>query len=265
MAVLLGGVYWRTLFVNILPDGTYAIIVLTNSCGQVYTYEIDGSTSRFVGVGDLHDSKYDHLTVSPGHYSSWSSKTGNSSHGCAYSVTIYPSRELEDSYLTRLPLTRALTLAAVLVFTSLMFILYDRVVQRRQKIVMKAALRSGAIVSSLFPEEVHQHLYNEHGQSSPRKRTGEEALEGGTASIAALHESCSVVFMDMAGFTSFCATRTPSEVFDLLETVYAAFDKVAAKRKVFKVEVRPPHSPSTQCPLTLIPHPLNQKDNRRLL
>jgi len=42
--------------------------------------------------------------------------------------------------------------------------------------------------------------------------------------------------MDLKGFTKWSSARTPVEVFELLETVYGAFDKIAKRRKVFKVE-----------------------------
>jgi class 3 adenylate cyclase len=44
------------------------------------------------------------------------------------------------------------------------------------------------------------------------------------------------VFADIAGFTAWSSVREPSQVFVLLETVYRAFDHIAKRRKVFKVE-----------------------------
>lgn len=44
--------------------------------------------------------------------------------------------------------------------------------------------------------------------------------------------------IDIAGFTKWSSTREPEDVFTLLETLYKAFDTLAAKRDVFKVEVR---------------------------
>ena len=41
---------------------------------------------------------------------------------------------------------------------------------------------------------------------------------------------------DITGFTAWCASREPSQVFILLETIYSAYDTIAKKRKVFKVE-----------------------------
>ena len=38
------------------------------------------------------------------------------------------------------------------------------------------------------------------------------------------------------GFTKWSASRTPVEVFELLETLYREFDSIALWRRVFKVE-----------------------------
>jgi hypothetical protein len=38
------------------------------------------------------------------------------------------------------------------------------------------------------------------------------------------------------GFTKWSSTRTPVEVFRLLETLYGAFDRIASKRRVEKIE-----------------------------
>ena len=44
------------------------------------------------------------------------------------------------------------------------------------------------------------------------------------------------MFADIEGFTSWCSTRDPSQVFILLQNVYGEFDAIAKKRLVFKVE-----------------------------
>jgi len=46
----------------------------------------------------------------------------------------------------------------VFVFTAIMFIFYDRLVERRQHIVLSKAATSTAIVSSLFPKNVRDRL-----------------------------------------------------------------------------------------------------------
>ena len=47
---------------------------------------------------------------------------------------------------------------------------------------------------------------------------------------------CASGVVDIAGFTSWSSGREPSDVFYLLETLYGRLDKIAKKRKVFKVE-----------------------------
>jgi Adenylate and Guanylate cyclase catalytic domain len=41
---------------------------------------------------------------------------------------------------------------------------------------------------------------------------------------------------DICGFTAWSSTREPTQVFILLQTVYLAFDALAKRRNVFKVE-----------------------------
>ena len=42
--------------------------------------------------------------------------------------------------------------------------------------------------------------------------------------------------VDIAGFTAWSSAREPQQVFQLLETIYAAFDKIAYRHNVFKIE-----------------------------
>jgi class 3 adenylate cyclase len=44
------------------------------------------------------------------------------------------------------------------------------------------------------------------------------------------------MFADIAGFTAWSSEREPSQVFKLLETIYSAFDNIARRLHVFKVE-----------------------------
>jgi class 3 adenylate cyclase len=54
--------------------------------------------------------------------------------------------------------------------------------------------------------------------------------------IAQLYDDTTVIFMDIVGFTQWSATRQPTEVFLLLETLYAKFDALAKLHCVFKIE-----------------------------
>ena len=45
---------------------------------------------------------------------------------------------------------------------------------------------------------------------------------------------------DLAGFTKWSSGRPPHDIFLLLETIYAAFDRIAKRRGVFKIETVSP-------------------------
>jgi class 3 adenylate cyclase len=44
------------------------------------------------------------------------------------------------------------------------------------------------------------------------------------------------MFADLVGFTVWSSVREPTQVFTLLETIFCAFDKIAKRRNIFKVE-----------------------------
>jgi len=54
--------------------------------------------------------------------------------------------------------------------------------------------------------------------------------------IADFFPNCTVFFADIAGFTAWSSSREPAQVFLLLQTIYSEFDKIAKRRRVFKVE-----------------------------
>eukprot|EP00531_Pseudo-nitzschia_arenysensis_P001207 CAMPEP_0116121830 /NCGR_PEP_ID=MMETSP0329-20121206/3901_1 /TAXON_ID=697910 /ORGANISM="Pseudo-nitzschia arenysensis, Strain B593" /LENGTH=980 /DNA_ID=CAMNT_0003615659 /DNA_START=123 /DNA_END=3065 /DNA_ORIENTATION=+ len=54
--------------------------------------------------------------------------------------------------------------------------------------------------------------------------------------IADYFPSATIMFADIVGFTSWASIREPAQVFELLETLYGRFDRIAKKKGVFKVE-----------------------------
>ncbi|CAB9525686.1 Receptor-type guanylate cyclase gcy (Partial), partial [Seminavis robusta] len=52
--------------------------------------------------------------------------------------------------------------------------------------------------------------------------------EHGKKAIASLYPESTIFFADLVGFTSWSAKRTPVEVFQLLETIYGAFDNIGS-------------------------------------
>lgn len=54
--------------------------------------------------------------------------------------------------------------------------------------------------------------------------------------IADLFPQVTVLFADIAGFTSWSSVREPSQVFTLLESIFEAYDGIAKRHGIFKVE-----------------------------
>jgi hypothetical protein len=54
--------YWRELINDILPvKSNGVIVVVENACDQVFTYQLNGPDTVYLGPGDQHDTKYDYL------------------------------------------------------------------------------------------------------------------------------------------------------------------------------------------------------------
>lgn len=64
----------------------------------------------------------------------------------------------------------------------------------------------------------------------------ENILDVRSKPLAEFYPDVSLMFADIVGFTAWCSVREPSQVFILLEMLYAAFDDLAKRRRVFKVE-----------------------------
>jgi class 3 adenylate cyclase len=246
-------IYWQVYFEDILPPNEKGVlVVLENSCDQQYSYVVNGHDVEYIGQGDLHQTKYDDLEVS----TEWGSfvhiefdELDDIPEGqCLYKIRVFPSQKLEDAYITSGPLQSTAVLVSAFIFTCMTFILYDFLVERRQRLVMKTAELSTAVVASLFPEAVRDRLYHEKEEKKhqdPKKQDKNYMMtstlptiepEEEDIAIADLYPHCTVQFADIVGFTRWSSTRQPTEVFRLLETIYKSFDKIAVRLGVFKVE-----------------------------
>lgn len=208
-----------------------------------------------MGHGDLHDPKYDGYLryASFRNVSSIADGTRSglklSQQECAYAIRIYPSDSFSQEYHTNTPMVITVSVAIVFILTVLLFFVYDCLVERRQKILLDKATRTHQIVASLFPKHVRDQILHNDDNESKKKghllnktvQEGEEVKTSSAASrndtaIADLYPESSILFADIAGFTAWSSSREPQQVFILLQNVFHAFDAIAKKRKVFKVE-----------------------------
>ena len=249
-------IFWRNVLEDILPYGSDGVVAVFESpCNPTFTFQINGPSVKFIGRGDHHDTKYDRFMIPSSIYDldafssskSYYSGTEVDTEYCPQTIRMYPSVDFENRYVTSQPLILMAAAVGIFLFTAVVFIAYDVVVECRQKKVMNTATRTSAIVSSLFPSNVRDRLFQQNEEQKEQQKEKQVFAEYfgdgsngpvnlSSAPIADLFPETTVFFADLAGFTKWSSTRTPTEVFRLLETLYGAFDQVARRRHVFKVE-----------------------------
>ena len=190
---------WSRFFDGILPPGaSNVVVVMSNTCGQTYTFVLNGSGSGsgdngesgayFLGVGDLHDPNHeqngetvDLITdetvldnhvyeahedfikeasshVNHGQHSHDDTTTPSIMDFCPYSIQIYPTPELRRSYNSNQPLIFTASVVFIFVLATALFLIYDCMAEARQNVVTKTAARANALVGSLFPEQIQNRL-----------------------------------------------------------------------------------------------------------
>jgi hypothetical protein len=211
----------------------------------------------YQGVGDQHASKYDiHETMSRlVDLKSFALRDSAYSGApidvefCPYTLHVYPSDTMKADYVSQDAAFFLVAVLLIFLFTSCVFFAYDWYVEKRQYRTKAVALRSSAIVSSLFPSAVRDHLYKStksllvrssevHTSSGIPTNGADDSIAGATfaSPIAQVYPHTTVLFADIVGFTNWCSSREPSQVFHLLETLYAGFDALAKTHGVFKIE-----------------------------
>jgi Adenylate and Guanylate cyclase catalytic domain len=212
-----------------------------------------------LGRGDQHDPTYNKFLVSQNLNQILTSTRYSGvpidEETCAYTLNLYPSNEYKSQYVTDNAKIYPLSIFGIFVFVTIVFILYDVNVERRQKIVLTTARKSSTIVSSLYPQDVCDKMLHEtvefKKRPTVRKLSFRASLQStevndfqasiatssypNRKSIEDLHPETTIYFADIAGFTAWSSSRNPGQVFTLLEVLYAALDTIAMQRKVFKV------------------------------
>jgi hypothetical protein len=154
---------WDHYFVDLMPEEAVGLIVVVQStCGDVFTYQVDGNDASFLGYSDFHDTAYDdlvlHAPFSP--FLDFKNHSDSINH-CEFDMYMYPSRDLEERFMTAQPIMHTVVVVLVFFLTTMVFVLYDFFVQQRQEEAEATAKRSNAIVSSLFPKHVQKQMMRE--------------------------------------------------------------------------------------------------------
>lgn len=135
---------WEIIFARILPMSAKGIIVvLSDSCGRGYTYELIGPNVIYMGEGDLHDPLYDGMVVTSTIVDS--SKVVDN---CHYELFIYPSSPFEQMYHTNKPGLYTAVVVIIVMGTAMFFACVDYINQRKEQMLLTKAERTHAIVTS---------------------------------------------------------------------------------------------------------------------
>jgi class 3 adenylate cyclase len=256
-------VFWLDFLADNLPESVQqVVVVLENGCGQQVSYEVNSNRqATYLGEGDFHDRQFNELEQSiriqdiAGNQDqselTFSGVNLNDEY-CPYTIRLYPSEAMQDIYTTSRPIMYTLLVVGTFIITSLTFLGYDFMNEKRNTAVMENARQTNLIVSSLFPAIVRDRLFKEgkggnlEGDSKRILATPRNMLKSfiddgqkdisKTTPIADLFPDTTVMFADIAGFTAWSSLRQPTQVFTLLETIYGEFDALAKKQRVFKVE-----------------------------
>jgi hypothetical protein len=114
--------YWRDVLRNILGeehDGLH--VVVSNSCNQSFTYTWSDSEPTYLGSGDLHEPKFNHLKQSfnlsnMGESDTYTGLPLLSSSGCQYEIHTYPSSDMLECYYLGEASPSTFTALAVVIF-----------------------------------------------------------------------------------------------------------------------------------------------------
>lgn len=201
---------------------------------------------HYLGVGDLYNVTIDHGDLSFPIGAFTFEETKNFPGHCIYTLSMYETAEYAKSSSKEIIIIVCVTVGAFIVL-AITFVIYGRYVNSRNEKIVHAAARSDTIISSLFPTQVRDRIFtakdecvdiqpSREGDEKARSKTKGSGIMYETKPIADLYTDTTVLFADIAGFTAWSSTREPIQVFMLLEMIYSAFDEIAKRRQVFKVE-----------------------------
>ncbi|KAL7485159.1 hypothetical protein ACHAW6_010767 [Cyclotella cf. meneghiniana] len=160
---------WDDLLRSILPNYIKGMIcVLKSSIGQMYSYSVSGGEVTLLGEGDLHDPKFTEMgRTFNANLALTDETTGVVDNLITYSLSIYPSQEFEDQYITNRATIYTAGVVLIFVCTAGLFLLYDYLVENRQQRTARLAKQTSTIVDSMFPAAFRERLYKSTNASAP--------------------------------------------------------------------------------------------------
>jgi hypothetical protein len=206
-------IQWKTYLQSSITTSSPTIycVFQTECQDSAYTYTINKKEVQFIGMGDLHETKFDSLKKSRTLLFDKIFSDGNSEEIdvqyalCPVTLHLYPSQNYSDIYHSRDPIMLASFVTGILGCIFVLFIMYDKLVDRRTKKVFKKAVQSSIVVSSLFPKNVLDKLTHDNSRcdQSADTNTLQGCLNNGFTD--AIQETIADLFPHTTGTTLNCA------------------------------------------------------------
>mmetsp|Transcript_31479 Transcript_31479/g.75953 ORF Transcript_31479/g.75953 Transcript_31479/m.75953 type:complete len:940 (-) Transcript_31479:221-3040(-) len=170
VGVLATNLHWTVLFSNLLPESALGMIcVITNTKDQTFTYRIDGCESRYLGLGDLHDPRFDEFEVKEqvnevlkGRFRAQNTAydTVPLSDTMQYTMRVYPSEDTEFGFITNQPVLYTSLIACIFIFTAVIFLLFAHHVEKRQRLMLQTVVENANRVAAA-ERELNEFLSHE--------------------------------------------------------------------------------------------------------
>ena len=252
---------WNYFFQGTLPDSAHGIIcVVENACNQQFTYRISGETATYVGPGDLHDRKFDHLVESRSiSYLSSSSETFAGAHidyeYCPFTLHVYPSEETQQYYESYGPMIYIAALGALFLIATALLVVYDKVQSQRHK----SDMQSIVVLERLFPQDgkegrqtLRKRVMNKLQSSKLNKMGARRGMASHhfRATLSALptgfgtekdapdpFSNATVMFADIGGLDEWSTNQDPEEKETVIAIVHRSLNVIAKRHGVFQVEM----------------------------
>jgi hypothetical protein len=160
VGIAIGITPFGNLFDRLLPhyaDGG-VVAVIEDECGHVLSFELSSGKAVFLGYGDFHDPDFDEYLQVTENIELY--HEDDTDYLCGHQMYLYPTATLRESYTTN-SVGIYISIIGIAVALIIAFAMYDHLVTKRQKKTMQSAIKTRAIVSSLFPEKIARKLVNE--------------------------------------------------------------------------------------------------------
>jgi signal transduction histidine kinase len=208
------------------------------------------------GEGDLHDPKFD-----KNRRSTLLTKTGFfSSTSASYTLTLYPNDELFDVYSTTNPNVATAGAVCIIIFTSLLFILYDffvrqefnmrlSVLEAKRKFVrfvsheVRTPLNAVCMGLQLMQEEIREsqstltaskRFVSDSDNKAKMLELTEDIIGNATSAVGVLNDLLNYDKIEMGTLS---LERTIVSIWDLIERILAEFKLPAKAKKIdFKLD-----------------------------